>query len=285
MSERILNGDFSLGSAYWTNPAGVGLAFSIGAGTATGASNPSGSLEWTYKMCQQFSSNDEIITAVITVWAGWEAYSDYIDGHNQFIVELEKPDTTMVSLVDTTKTAVVGSGNILSASDISAHMATYGNYKLWLTLKTKSARTAGLPPEREYIQSQGWYDNISINIAVKKYKTVHEKLGSSGKLNSEARVSRSEIVGLYESYSTEVYSPVFSYETASESVGLIESYSTLLKRQRGAVEVVGLKEGLQILRKHDNMETTYTLGDLTHWDETSRVDTPWIKKQVVIVQK
>jgi hypothetical protein len=283
MSNLIQNGDFASGGANWTNPAG-GLAFTIGLGVATGISDPDRAVPvWTYKMYQQFSSGDEIITATITVWAAWEAYSDDVDGYNQFVVELEKPDTTMVTLVNTTKTAVTGSGNILSASNIAAHMATYGNYKLWFTLRTKSAGELFNGPPRTSIQSQGWYDNISIDVTVKKYKTVHEILGSSGAILSEAKVTKSEIVGLSEAYSTEVFSPVFNYQTASESAGLNESYSTILKRIHGEVEVVGLVEAIQAKRTQGNLETTYILEDLTQWTEISVVETPWVKEKIEII--
>lgn len=272
MSNLIQNGDFSSGSAYWTNPSG-GLAFTLGLGVATGVSD--GALAQTYKMSQQFSSSDEIITATVTVWAAWEAENDDVDGTNQFIVELEKPDSTVATLVDTTKTATTGSGNILNASDIAANMTQYGNYTLWLTLVTKSARTVGIP--REYQDSQGWYDNISIDVTVKKYKSVHEMIGSSGKLNSEVKVSRAEAIGLVEAYSTETFSPTYYYETASESIGLSESYSKVIKRVYGVLEVVELKEAAQAKRIQGNMETTYVLEDLTQWTEISKVETPWIK--------
>lgn len=274
---KILNGDFAYAFAGWINPAFGGLAFSISAEQPFGVSDPTSKDPKTYKMCQQFSSNDEIITAEITVWASWEAYSGDTDGSNRFKVELEKPDTTMVTLVDTTKTAASSSGNILTASDISANMTTYGNYKLWLTLVTKSAETDDPELGKTYEGSRGAYDNILIDVTVKKYKTVHEIIGSTGAILSEAKVSRSEVVGLVEAYSTETFSPSFNYETASESVGLSESYSKILKRIRGVVEVVGLSETIQAKRTQGNLETTYVLEDLTQWTEISRVETPWIK--------
>lgn len=274
---KILNGDFSSAFAGWVNPALGGLKFSISAEQPFGVSDPSSTSGKTYKMCQQFNSNDEIITAVITVWASWEAYPGDTNGSNQFRVELEKPDTTMVTLVNTTKTAVSSSGNILSGVDIKSNMTQYGNYKLWLTLVTKSSRTGV-----EYEVSMGGYDNISIDVTVKKYKTVHEILGSSGAILSEARVTKSEIIGLSEAYSTEVLSPSFNYETASESVGLNESYSKILKRIRGVVEVVGLSESIQAKRTQGNVETTFVLEDLTQWTQISEVTTPWIKIKTIV---
>jgi hypothetical protein len=273
---KIQNGDFSSNFDHWNNSVGGGLAFSISAEQPFGWSNVRSVEIKTYKMCQEFESNDEIVTAVITAWASWEAVSLDTDGSNQFIVQLEKPDTTMVTLVNTTRTAVSSSGNILDGVDIKTHMATYGNYKLWLTLCTKSAQGSA-EGKYYYEPSKGDYDNISIDVAVKKYKTVHEIIGSSGAILSEAKVSRSEAVGLVEAYSTETFSPSFNYETASESVGLSESYSKILKRIHGVVEVVGLSETIQAKRIQGNLETTYVLEDLTQWTEISRVETPWIK--------
>lgn len=290
MSNKILNGDFSSVFANWTNPAGGGRTFDHSAAFlfAFGMSDEMSSSTWTYKMCQQFSSNDEVLTATITVWAQWDAVSgDDSDGSNRFIVELEKPDTSKVELVDITKGVASGSGNILSASNIKSHMTQYGNYTLWLTLETRSASTyieMNGEGEWQYDPSEGDYDNISIDMTVKKYKTVIEKIGSSGTLSGEASLSRSaaEIVGLAESYSTEVTSPTLNYETATESIGLSESYSKILKRIHGEAEVAGLSETVQAKRTQGNLETTYLLEDLTQWTEVSVVTTPWIKEKTEI---
>ena len=168
----------------------------------------------------------------------------------------------------------------MSASDIAANFDQYGNYELWLKIGTKSAVVKLGGP---YLPaSQGWYDNISIDVAVKKYKTVHEILGSSGQLGSEARVSRSGAVTLAESYSTEVYSPTFNYETASGVVGLVESLASSMKRTQSIAEGAGLIEAVQAKRTQGNRETTYILEDLTQWTEISKTETPWVKIKTVI---
>ncbi len=262
MSNLIQNGDFAWAFAGWVNPVLGGLAFLISAEQPFGVSNPSSVATKTYKMCQPFSLNDEIITATITVWAIWEAYSGDDDGSNRFLVELEKPDTTMVTLVDTTKTAAVSSGNILTASDISANFSTYGNYKLWLTLVSKSSKTGV-----EHEVSEGGYDNISIDVTVKKYKAVHEMIGSLGVLDDKVTISP----------------PAYNYESASEVVGLSESCSYIvITDSLGVSEVVGLSESIQAKRTQGNLETTYVLEDLTQWTEISRVTTPWVKEKIVI---
>ena len=284
---KIQNGDFSSGFDSWHNGVGED-PYILDAGKIKGNSHSSSVLLKTYNIAQSFYSNEEVVSGKITAWCKWVAPGGNIsDGYSRFVVELVKPNTTSVTLLDSTKTAESSEGYLLNDSDIKTHLAQYGIYWIYLTLKTLSSKgdNPDAPPPYSYGVSYGWYDNISIDIAVKKYKTVHEVIGSTGKLGGKASISRSEIVGLSESYSTEVFSPSFNYETASESVGLSESYSTILKRIRREAEVVGLVEGLQILRKQGNVETTYTLGDLTKWTETQEVDTPWIKKQVVIVQK
>lgn len=238
MSNLIQNGDFSSGGAYWTNPSG-GLAYTIGLGTATGISDPERAITvWTYKMCQQFSSDDEIITAIITVWAAWEAYPDSADGYNRFIVELEKPDTTIVGLVDTTKTAVVGSGNILDGIDVKSNMAQYGSYKLWLTLVTKSAGGPLGDPPRRITQSQGWYDNISIDVTIKKYKTVIDKIGSAESHFSGEGFTRTtkDIAQLSESQFFCVK------KFALENIGLLEDYYVAGAKVISAKETFGASE-------------------------------------------
>jgi len=250
MSERILNGDFSEGILYWDNGVGGGRAYFIGLEKAFGTSDPDSVDVWTYKMCQQFSSNDEILTATITVWAAWEAYPDDRDGWNQFIVELEKPDSSKATLVDTIKTAVIGSGNILDGTNIKSSMTQYGNYKLWLTLVTKSARSRLGDPPIIITQSQGWYDNISIDMTVKKYKAVLEAIGGAEAYDKTWTPHIEyfykavlEAIRLVESYETKLGKT----KVVQELIQLLESYSTKVKFIRGGAESIALAEIYDIL--------------------------------------
>jgi len=295
---KIVNGDFSSGFDNWDNGIG-GLPYTLVAGEAKGSSDRWDEAELTYIMLQQFSSSEEVVSAKITVWAKWEAVPGIKTGRNVFVVKLRKPDATFVTLVDTTKNAVSGSGNILNESNIAAHMTQYGSYRLYLYLYTRSAWLSIEPDV--YEQSFGWYDNISLDVAVKKYKTVHEIMGSSEESSfysnrqtasesesvglSESYLKKTskytaEMVGLAESYSTEVITPVRSYETASGIVGLIESYSMRRKLIRN--EIAGLAESIQAKRTRDGVVTTYIFGELTQWDEISQAVTPWIKEKVEI---
>lgn len=273
---KIQNGDFSSDFDQWNNGVSGDLAFILDAEQARADSAGNSITEQSYTMTQEFSINDEVSAAAISAWCKWQSFSASgggTDGYVRFRIVLHKPDLVEVVLLDTTKTAESGEGYLLDSSDIKANLNIYGNYVLGMTVRVASADG----PLGGYLVSLGWYDNINIDVAVKKYKTVHEKLGSSGALASEAKVSRSGAVGLVEAYSTETFSPSHNYETASESVGLSESYSKILKRIRGEVGVVGLAETIQAKRTQGNVETTYVLEDLTQWTEISRVETPWIK--------
>lgn len=147
MSERILNGDFSSGSGvhnvdHWDNGVRGGYAFYYLFQTENikGISYEDSISEKVYKIKQGFAVNDEVIIAKLSAWGQWQALSGDIDGSNQFIIELKKPDTSMVELLNTTKTALTGSGQLLTESDIKANFDQYGNYELWLTLKTNAKR-------------------------------------------------------------------------------------------------------------------------------------------------
>jgi len=317
---RIENGDFSSGFDNWDNGVG-GLPYTLVAGEAKGSSDRWEGTELTYIMLQQFSSSEEVVSAKLTIWAKWEAILGRRNGRNVFVVKLRKPDATFVTLVDTTKDAVSGSGNILDESNIAAHMTQYGSYRLYLYLYTRSAWLSIEPDV--YEQSFGWYDNISLDIAVKKYKTVHERMGSSEESSIEEssphynhqsaseivglsesylrKISKytdemiglaesyfkktskytAEMVGLGESYSTDVYSP--TRETASEIVGLSELYSMIRTVSYDIGEGAGLSESIQAKRTRDGVETTYIFGELTQWDEISQAVTPWITERIEII--
>lgn len=167
MSNLILNGDFSSGFDHWTNGVG-GEPYTLDAEKIRGISLWNSGAEVTYGIMQVFESSGTVATATATVWAKWQAeYGDLQTGRNRFIVELQKPDFSYVTLIDTTKEAMTGNGNILDGLNIAAHMTQSGTYRLFLYLKTRSAYCSADPPEMPnpyYIQSYGWYDNISIDV-------------------------------------------------------------------------------------------------------------------------
>jgi len=140
VSEKILNGDFSSIFDDWDNGVGGGLPYNWVSTAANGISGYNSISELIYKIRQQFTVNDEAIVAKISALGGWQAQTGDVDGYNKFIVELKKPDMSMVELLNITKTGVAGSGLLLDEVDIKSNFDQYGNYELWLTLKTKSKR-------------------------------------------------------------------------------------------------------------------------------------------------
>jgi len=148
---RILNGDFSLGFDYWDNGIG-GYAYTLVSGRATATSFPdSGNLK-TYIMKQSFSLNDEVVSATITIAAQWAcaAVGTEQDGVVKFKVELEKPDTSKVTLYEATKTNEDGAAWILNLGNVAAHFTQYGNYKLWFTCQVSSCIFISGPTTQGY---------------------------------------------------------------------------------------------------------------------------------------
>lgn len=152
MSEKILNSSFDFGTPPyivddWDNGVGGGDPFVLMVEPGNpdsyrirGGSYEESISEKTYKIRQQFGVNDEAIIAKISAWGWWNAYTGDVDGYNKFIIELKKPDTSMVELLNVTKTGLIGFGQLLDEVDIKSNFDQYGNYELWLTVKTKSKR-------------------------------------------------------------------------------------------------------------------------------------------------
>ena len=292
---KILNGDFSSGFDHW-NSGVLQNAFVLDDGMAW-SRGMVGETPKKHDITQQFNLNDEVAYAKITVWGKWWAQGgEEIDGYNRFIVKLEKPDKSKVTLLDITKTAVTSEGYLLNGVDIKSHFSQYGNYTLWLNCWCRYADEGG-----PSLRSMGWYDNISVNIAVKKYKSVHEKMGGVETLSPHAshqyksvaesiglvekynvKISKTvaEAIGLSESYETDVKEAQF--KAVAESIGLVEAYSIKKTLHRSAAESIGLVETLQAKRTQGNLETTYTIDQLTQWSEVDRVTTPWVKVTKII---
>ncbi len=166
MSNVIQNGDFSSDFDYWDNGVG-GEAYTLDAGKARGSSSPTSAVLRVYQMLQNFNLTMAVDTGEITVWCKWLAYYGGIShGSNRFIVKLQKPDTSYVTLLDIKKTGISGNGNLLDGVDIKAHLNQAGTYWLYLRLETISScsENPDPPPTYSYGVSYGWYDNIAIDI-------------------------------------------------------------------------------------------------------------------------
>lgn len=290
MSEIILNSDFEDGAPnytiddwnngvneypyqYTTNPD-----YPTAYGYATALKK--------YDMNQGFSSNDEVLSASLSVYAKWKSMGGTDeDGYVRYVIEIEKPDTSKVTVLDETKATndlcnVFGTGYpdenyLLQDEDVVAHFDQYGSFKVWLTTWLKGGRCGAW--NYDSITS---ITNVSLNMTVKKYKSVHERIGGSGKLNDVARVKLSEIASLSESFSTQV-SPC-QFQTASDIVSLVEGTSIFIKRPRTIAESIGLLEALQAVRTQGNIVTTYDISQLTQWSDVAGVTTPWVKISKVI---
>lgn len=267
MSEKLLNTEFHL-FEHWDN--GINEEpYEQAAPLYKGAINIL-SYPNTTKNCdirQSFSVNDEVVLAEISsrAWRRTDA-----DASLRVKLELEKPDTSMVTLYDVTETNTSVDNEFVNSLDITEHFDQYGTHKIWLT--TWIVKLAG---------GLGffWGRYMELNMTVKKYKSVHEKMGGTGRLNDVVSVKKGEIIGLVESYSTNVSPCQFS--SASEAIGLVEGTSMLITRVRSAAESIGLVEGLQAVRTHGNLVTTYTIEDLLGWNAISPRSTSWIKTKII----
>ncbi len=141
MSEKILNGDFSAGVDYWIN-APEGQPFTVESGRIKSSSNSGDVLEVTHCIDQEFSSIYTVMSALISAWRRYEAPAGGVS-NGQVIskVWLRKPDTTWVVLADETQAGATGEGQLLTALDILASMATQGNYILRLYSNVTSAKS------------------------------------------------------------------------------------------------------------------------------------------------
>lgn len=237
---KIQNGDFSSGFDSWHN--GVGEDdFVLDAGKAKGSSYSASTFLRTYNITQSFFSNEEAVAGKVTVWCKWVASGGNIsDGYSRFIVELHKPDTTSVTLLDTTKTAENGEGYLLSGYDIKAHLTQYGTYWLYLKLKVMSSmgESPDPPPPYSFGVSCGWYDNISVDICVRKYKTVTEKIGSAESHFSGEGYTRTtkDTVQLSESQ------VLCAKKFVMENLGILEDYYVASRKDALSKETFGASE-------------------------------------------
>ena len=191
MSNVILNGDFSSGFNYWDNGVG-GEAFTLDAAQAKGISYSTSTTLRTYQMLQDFILTGAVDTGTITVWCKWLAYYGSIShGSNRFIVALDKPDLSSVTLLDTTKTGISGNGNLLNGVDIKSHLTQTGTYWLSLTLITVSGMSENPdpPPAYSYGVSSGWYDNIAIDIAYPAGTNMKINIGDAFKDVDEIKIN------------------------------------------------------------------------------------------------
>jgi hypothetical protein len=167
-----------------------------------------------------------------------------------------------------------------------------------------------------YKISSGFWDDISLDILVKKYKTVIERIGSAESKSVDAKKQGSEgvklvesysyaktsvktvseAIGLAESYVRKVYKVVAEaigfhetyfpratlLKTIAEAIGLSESYSKIKKKPLSVVEVCGLKETISAIKTTDDLIIYYSILPELEWDSGVAAQTAWIKTRTVM---
>jgi len=188
-------------------------------------------------------------TATITVKA--KGVREHEICYVQVKVYLIKPDQSWETLYE----GSVQTGDwetVLNNADIASHCQQVGRYTLRLYGKVRSYYesevgwwrseahfddvnlSVGWP---EYTQSFGWYDNISLDMTVKKYKTVHEAIGGAESYSKFPKVSEQEIMQL-----SEAYNKLVKVKRFLEGVRLSETYEITAARNKEITEIVQLVE-------------------------------------------
>jgi len=139
MSNKLLNPDFTNGTESWENgPSDYPFYWDPTYKWIRGDS-PATQDYKVFTIQQGFNIADTIILAKLTAWRRYEAINgNYVQGAVKSRIKLQKPDSSWVTLVEETKTAETGSGNILDQYDILSHFSTQGNYKLMLQTESRS---------------------------------------------------------------------------------------------------------------------------------------------------
>jgi len=320
MSERIQNGNFSSGFDYWLNGSPP-FAYTWDSGKAM-ATSPGGTTAGKYfHIKQSFAVNYEVISADIDAWYQWSCpecsppWHDE-DGSAEFWVILIKPNLDEIELAHIAKSGITsGSGWLLQNEDIKSHFDQQGNYKIYLKCRVASAKGHDAFGDPVYCRSYGWYDNISIDIKIKKTKVVFEAVGATDEPQGLVKKTVKENTGASESYSTtfiksklvseaagavegfsmlikktvkEIVGALENYfvsnfsKTVKEDVGATESYSTIMIKRKTLKEQVGVDEKLTALKTSGNLEVYIDIKPPAEWDEVAKSTTQWVKEKKVI---
>jgi hypothetical protein len=221
---------------------------------------------------------------------------------------------------------------ILNSLDIKSYMNGAGTY----TLTLESWVASGWDGDVTYYQSEAWYgnceltaqwysydytvsrgywDDIILDINIKKFKTVVESIGCDESQTKKISVGAKEDLFLSESYQTlrlnvkktvseEIYmaesffkkiykivkEEIFMKEfyqagkskAVSEDLFLAESYSARKLIRASQAESVFLSEKLTAKKTAGNIITTFEITDLTDWQDGAPTVTAWIKEKTVM---
>lgn len=222
MSEKIVNGSFTTDLSNWTNNAAYNFVWD--GGEAKAISNDDDDEFCEHRIIQSFSVPATCVGATLDVWYRWDVESGgTADGVIYYYVRLKKPDESTALLVSGSKTTSGdGSGWLANGLDVASHFNQVGTYQLWLEIDLKSAYTS---PD-SYFPSQGWYDNVSLDVEVKYTKTVMEGLSGGEDPTKQVKLETSEGHFFNESYSSvppppgayDAYKLVFEKHNFQESL-------------------------------------------------------------------
>jgi hypothetical protein len=291
--------------------------------------------EYTATIYKSFTIDQPAVDGKITVNAKGLVDAGDFTGYARFVVRLLKPGMAgEVTLYDGYLSDDAWT-TILNNLDITAHLSAAGTYRLTLLAYVKSSRLDG--PPIEYLVSEAWYgtlslvakwytysvssgfwDNISLDIKIKKFKTVFESLEASDVPQKKISVSNtkedlemaesystrsfigkvvSEILELKEWFSNKVFKTIKEDLEATEAwysighyqkdvkedIDFGENYSMILKKPKQVKEDFELMESYSAKKTAGNIETTYLFGEPTEWQPISPTVTPWIKMKTEIM--
>lgn len=229
MAEKIVNGAFTTNLNSWSNYGSTNFYWSS-PGLARAVSDESYNVK-SHKLRQAFGVSGVASAAILNVTISWDIIHKIHKGSVHFYLYLRKPSGTLVELADDLETTdggdSIGSAALADDLDISAYMTETGTYYLELWADCLSAASAGYA---EYYESYGYYDNISLLVTERFYKTVIEVMGSGEITQKQAQASADEDVAL-----GETLTHIGGYQPG------VDPMETMLKREK-----IGIQERIKI---------------------------------------
>jgi hypothetical protein len=296
VAEKISNGSFTTGIGLWTNYGAHSFVGVAGEAQATSIANSGNAA--THKIRQSFAVENLTVGAYLSVWVAWAVkHTTQAQGVATFQVYLKKPDATEVLIAQLTETGVLGdnsgSGWLLAAYDITADFDQIGEYAIELVCTLQSAwhLVNGVPV---YQVSQGWYDDISLDLRERFTKTVLEAIGSGEIVNPMAGPTVLEVAGLSETLTSlgggpdivcvekagvqEDLNAKVTAEIPAESAGLHESLERTyhFREHEIPANTAGLKEYLKARWQQGNVTMEKELiAEPDIWTDIPTVSTDW----------
>lgn len=293
MAEKITNGSFTTNLTGWTNYGTTNFYWS--SDMARAISDETQNVRY-HKIRQSFSVSGTVSAAVLNAQILWDLVHKLNHGHVTFTVYLRKPDNSLVELASHTEEATadkVGNEYVADNLDVAANFDQSGTYYLELWADCLSSWTAGL----EYFESYGYYDNVSLTIVTRQFKTVVEAVGGGEVEEKKSSLSTLDGAGLGETYST-IPSGSDAALLRSEKAGLQEGLAAAVSvekadgaglgetltrtygyRQRtvtASPEGAGMGESLVARWQSGNFTSERDiLAPADAWEDVAKVSTDW----------